>query len=169
MKAFVTPLAALATLFCPPPPPMAWRYWLPFACIPCTQSMPVEMSSPNCTSIITVSIKTCESLMSIDSMICSMVGMSSVRAITTSPLMRLSASTVTLSFESSPAFDSPLRWFTDLRWFAAVAVERVRLPPLPDFAFWFWFCFALDFELAALPIRSLIMSDTSSASAYLRR
>ena len=84
--------------------------------------------------------------------------------------MRLSARTVVLSFESSPAFASPERWFAG--FFAAVAgaaaLLRVMLLPDPFFAFWFVFLLLLCDE-DELPIRSLIMSLTSSASAYLRR
>ena len=81
--------------------------------------------------------------------------------------MRLSARTVVLSFESSPVFVSPVRWLTD--FFGAAGVARVMFAPEPFFAFWFWLPRELFFELDALPMRSLIMSDTSSASAYLRR
>ncbi len=101
------------------------------------------------------------------------VGISSVRAITTSPFMRLSARTVTFSLESSPAFDSPLRWFAPVFELddEREDVLRVKFPPEPDFEFWFafWRDEPLDLELAELPIKSFIMSETSSASAYLRR
>ena len=84
--------------------------------------------------MITVSIKTWLSLMSIDSMMASTVGTSSFWVITTRPLMRLSARTVTLSLLSSPAFDSPVRWLAGLR---AWEVPRVTLPLAPALAFWF--------------------------------
>ena len=133
--------------------------------------MPVSMPSPRPTSMMTVSISTCESLMSIDSMICSSVGTSSFCVMTTRPLMRLSWRTVVFSFESSPALTSPVRWLAD--FFAAdvppVGVLRVRLPPDPCLAFWFWFALLDPFDDGALPMRSLIMSETSSARAYLRR
>ena len=107
--------------------------------------------------------------MSIDSMIASMVGTSSLSVITTSPFMRLSARTVVFSLESSPAFDSPVRWLADFFGAAGVVLFWVRLPPVPDFAAWFWLPLVEFLADGALPMRSFIMSETSSASAYLRR
>ena len=132
--------------------------------------MPVSRLSPSVTSTIAVSMRTCESLTSIDSIIDSTVGTSSFWVITTRPFMRLSARTVVLSFVSSPAFGSPVRLLAGA--FACVVVRcgcapRVRLLLCPDLDAAFWF--SLDDDFCALPMRSLIMSETSSASAYLRR
>ena len=122
--------------------------------------------------MMTVSIKTWESFTSIASMMLSTTGTSSLFVITTRPLMRLSARTVVFSLESSPGFASPVRWFALLRaaWFgcAPVGVETRVVPPCPRAAA-FWLFLELLFDDGALPMRSLIMSETSSASAYLRR
>ena len=86
--------------------------------------------------------------------------------------MRLSARTVVFSLESSPGFASPVRWFALLRAVLAavapVGLETRVVPPCPRAAA-FWLPFAEDFDDGALPMRSFIMSATSSASAYLRR
>ena len=107
------------------------------------------------------------SLMSIDSMICSMTGTSSLFVMTTMPLMRLSASMVVFSFESSPVFASPVRWFTDFFWEVPVVTLLFCPPACLELAFWLPLEELLDD--AALPMRSFIMSATSSHSAYLRR
>ena len=99
-----------------------------------------------------------------------MVGTSSFSVMTTIPLMRLSARTVVFSFVSSPALASPLLWFAGFLADDAVCeLFRVRLPPLPDLALAFWFCPDRELDDDELPMRSFIMSLTSSASAYLRR
>ena len=71
-----------------------------------------------------------------------------------------------LSFESSPVFASPERWFTLWRWGAAApGVLRVMLLLCPLRAFWFGFLLVELFDEDELPMRSFIMSETSSASA----
>ena len=150
--------------------------WLNTLCLPlCTQSMPVCRSSPSVTSMMTVSMRTWLSLTSIASMMLSTTGTSSLLVITTSPLIRSLARTVVFSFESSPGFASPVRWFALLRAADAafapcepVGLETRVVPPCPRAAA-FWLFLELLFDDGALPMRSLIMSETSFASAYLRR
>ena len=129
--------------------------------------MPLSIPLSSDTSMMTVSISTCASLMSIASMMASTVGTSSFWVITTRPLMRLSARTVVFSLESSPACGSPVRLLVDGR--DAEPVVMFAPPPVEVFAAAFWLDFVVDLPDGALPMRSLIMSETSSASAYLRR
>ena len=83
--------------------------------------------------------------------------------------MRLSARTVVFSLESSPACGSPVRLLADCRGAAVCPVVMFAPPPVEVFAAAFWLDFALALLDGALPMRSLIMSETSSASAYLSR
>ena len=138
--------------------------------------MPVLRSSPSVTSTITVSMSTCESLTSISSMTSLTARMSALRAITTIPLMRLSARILMLSLLSSPRDEDAL--FENV---GLAVCGRVAAPPaparvcvrlrfaVPFFAvFWFWLFFACE-EEDPLPMRSFSIEATSSDSAYLRR
>ena len=92
--------------------------------------------------MMTVSMSTWDSFTSMFSITSLMARMSALRAMTTMPLMRLSASTFTLSLLSSPRREALVFWNVGLfaapgRGVAGRCVVRLRVVAAPLFAFAF--------------------------------